>query len=171
MASGDIKKVYAASSALAATALHSLPTSSTYVNGWESAVQDNGTNGYDDVRVTAKITVAGAGLSAGQIRMYIASVLDDTPTYPANLDGTESVEAPFMVDTEMQAAWMRLAAVSDTDTTASDVYFLECPSVKALFGGNLPRHFVVLIAHSTGANLAASGNVVTVHGSYYNVAA
>lgn len=169
MASGDVLRKYAASSNITVTNLNSLPTSSTYINGWESGVIDNSSAGYDDVAINAKITVAAAGLSAGQIRMYLVQTLDDVPTYIPNLDGTESVEAPFFVDTEMQAAVSRLAAATDTDTGASDVYYLNCPSAKAVFGGNLPRYFSVLIAHATGANLAASGNQVTVWGSYYNV--
>lgn len=166
---GDIKRVYASSSDQTVTNLHSLPTSSTYINGWESNAIDNGTNLYEDYSVRVKITVAAAGLSAGQIRVYVAAMLDDS-NWPGNLDGTESVEAPFFVDTEQQAAWMKLAAVSDTDTGASDPYWLDCPSVAALFGGNLPHKFVILISHSTGANLAASGNQVTIKGSYRNVA-
>jgi hypothetical protein len=164
----DIIKKWAASSNLAVTALNSLAASSTYVNGWESAVVDNSA-GYDDCRVTAKIT-AGTTLTAGQIRMYLVGVLDDTPSYFPNFDGTESAEAPFTVDTEMQAGIMRLAAAVDTDTTNSDIYYLDCPSAKAIFGGNLPRYFTVAIAQATNAALASSGNQVTVHFSYYNVA-
>lgn len=169
MAAGDVKVAYAAKVDLTVTNLHSLPTSSTWVNGWESDLVDNTSNLYTDYRVTAKITVAAASLTAGEIRMYIAGMLDDS-NWPANLDGTESVEAPFMVDTEMQDAWMRLGAVCITDTTNSDIYYLEIASVAALYNGNLPAKFVVCIAHSTAQNLAASGNQVTVKGSYNTVA-
>lgn len=168
MATGDILKKYATSANLTVTNLHSLPTSSTYINGWVGAVQDSGTNGYDDYRLTIKIT-AGTTLTAGQIRAYVVGVLDDTPTYFASFVGTEGRLAPFMVDTEMQAAIMRLAAVTDTDTTNSDVYYLEVPSVKALFGGNLPRYWMPAVAQNTNAALAAAGNQVTVQGIYYNV--
>lgn len=170
MATGDILKKYAASVAMAVTNLQSVPSSAGYVGGWTSAVIDNGTTGYDDYRITSKIVVAAAGLSAAQIRLYIVGTLDDTPTYFASFDGTQKALTPFNVDTEMQAAVMRLGAVTDTDTTASDTYYLDCPSVKALFGGNVPRYFQVAISHLTGANLAAAGNTVTSQGMYYNVA-
>lgn len=170
MATGDILKKWAASSNLTVTNLGALPTSSTYVGGWESAEIDNSSTGYDDYRITAKITL-GTTLTAAQIRMYLVGKLDDS-TYPSNLDGTESTEAPFTVDTEMQPAVLRLAAVVDTDTTNSDVYFLDCPSAKAVFGGNLPEKFVVCIAHASNANLAAAGSQqVTIKGSYYQVQA
>lgn len=168
MAAGDVKKAYAASSNLAVTNLHSLATSSTWLAGWESGAIDNTTNLYLDYRVTAKITVAAASLAAGEIRLYLVGMLDDT-TWPDVFDGTESVET--ITDTEMRDAICRLGAVTSTDTTNSDVYYLDCPSVAAVFGGNLPKKFVVFITHSTGQNLAASGNQVTVVGSYETVAA
>lgn len=167
MATGDIKLVYPASSNLTVTNLHSLPSSATLVAGWESGAVDNTTNLYEDYRVTAKATVAAAGLSAGEIRMYFVGMLDDS-TWPDVFDGTESTET--VTDTEMRDAICRLGAVSVTDTTNSDVYYLDCPSVAAVFDGNLPAKFVIFITHSTGANLAASGNQVTVKGSYRNVA-
>jgi hypothetical protein len=166
-AAGDVKLAYAASANLTVTNLNSLATSSTWVAGWESAAIDNTTNLYTDYRVTAKITVAAASLTAGEIRMYLVAMLDDS-TWPDVFDGTESAET--VTDTEMRDAICRLAAVTQTDTTNSDVYYLECPSVAAVFNGNLPAKFVVFITHSTGQNLAASGNQVTVKGSYANVA-
>lgn len=162
-----MKIAYAASSNLTVTNLNSLPTSSTWVAGWESGAIDNTTNLFLDYRITAKITVASASLSAGEIRMYLVGMLDDS-TWPDVFDGTESTET--VTDTEMRDAICRIAAVTATDTTNSDIYHLECPSVAAVFGGNLPAKFVVFITHSTGQNLAASGNQVTIKGSYSTVA-
>jgi hypothetical protein len=170
VATGDVLKKYSSWTAMTVTDLHSLPTSSTHVNGWESDVIDNSSTGYDDIRATAKITLAAAGLSAGQIRFGAVALLDDT-NYPLNFDGTESTEAPLFTDTEMQAAYQRVGGTTETDTTASDVYYIEIPSVKWLFNGNLPPKFVFTITHSTGANLAASGNVVSYIGTYFNVSA
>lgn len=142
-------------------------SSSTWLAGWESAAIDNTSNLYLDYRVTAKITVAAASLSAGEIRLYLVGMLDDS-TWPDVFDGTESTET--ITDSEMRDAICRLGAVSITDTTNSDVYYLDCPSVAAVFGGNLPAKFVIFITQSTGQNLAASGNQVTVKGSYCTVA-
>jgi translation elongation factor P/translation initiation factor 5A len=169
MAQGDVLKKYSSWTALTVTDLQGLAASSTHVGGWESDVIDNSSTGYDDIRITAKITLESAGLGAGQIRMGCVALLDDT-TYPLNFDGTESAESPFFSDTEMQAGYQRVGAFVDTDTGASDVYYLEIPSVKWLFLGNLPPKFVVTISHSTTAALETSGNVVSWIGSYYNVA-
>lgn len=167
MAAGDVKLVLAASSNLTVTNLHSIASSSTWIAGWESGAIDNTSNLYLDYRITAKITVAAASLAAGEIRMYLVGMLDDS-TWPDVFDGTESTET--ITDTEMRDAICKLAAVTATDTTNSDVYYLDCPSAAAVFGGNLPSKFVIFITHSTGQNLAASGNQVTVKGSYLNVA-
>lgn len=163
----DVKKAYAASSNLTVTNLHSLPTSSTWVAGWESGAIDNTSNLYLDYRVTAKITVAAASLSAGEIRLYLVGMLDDS-TWPDVFDGTESTET--VTDTEMRDAICRLGAQTETDTTNSDVYYLDCPSVAAVFNGNMPAKFVIFLTHSTGQNLAASGNQITIKGSYETIA-
>lgn len=172
MATGDIKAVYAASSNQTVTNLNSLAASATWVAGWESGAIDNTTNLYTDYRVTAKITAGAANLStAGEIRLYLVGPLDDS-TWPDVFDGTESTET--VTDTEMRDAVCRLGASTATDNTASDVYYLDCPSVRAVFGGNLPKKFVIFITHTvhtTTNAIAASGNQVTVTGSYENVAA
>lgn len=167
MAAGDIKRAYAASSDLTVTNLAGLASSATWVAGWESGAIDNTSNLYEDYRIAAKITVESAGLSAGEIRMYLVGPLDDS-NWPAPFDGTESAET--IGDTEMRDAICLLAAFTATDTGASDVYYLDCPSAAAVFGGNLPKKFVIFITQSTGTTLETSGQQVTVTGSYRTVA-
>lgn len=164
---GNITTEYAASSNLTVTNLHSVASSSTWIAGWESGAVDNTSNKYADYLVSAKITVAAASLAAGEIRVYAVGMLDDS-TWPDVFDGTESVET--ITDTEMRDAICKLGAVSATDTTNSDVYYLGPFSVASLFGGVCPAKFVIFITHSTGQNLAASGNQVTIKGVYYAVA-
>ena len=159
----SIKVAYAASADQTVTNLAGLASSSTHVAGWESGAVDNTTNLYLDYRVTAKITVESAGLAAGQIRLYLVGMLDDS-TWPDVFDGTESAET--VTDTEIRDAICRLGAVTDTDTTASRVYYLEVPSVSAVFNGQMPSKFVVFITQSTSTTLETSGQQVTIKGSY-----
>lgn len=166
---GDIKLAYAASSSLTVTNLNSLAASQTWVAGWESGAIDNSSNLYEDYIINAKITVGAANLQAGEIRMYLVAEAEDA-TWPDVFDGTESTET--ITDTEMRDAICRLAAITQTDTTASDVYWLNCPSVAAVFNGTVPRKFVIFIthsAHTTTAAIAASGNAVYVKGVYRTV--
>lgn len=167
MATGDIKTVYAASANEGTlTGLNSLASSSTWVAGWESTAIDNSSNLYLDFRVTAKIT-AGTTLTAGELRMYLVGMLDDS-TWPDVFDGTSSAET--VTTAGIRDGFAKLAAVAVTDATNSRVYYLDCPSAAAAFGGNLPKKFVVFIAHSMVGALASSGNQLTVVGSYMNVA-
>lgn len=169
MASGDVKIAYGASSALTQTNLDGLASSATWVAGWESDAIDNSSNLYLDYIINAKITVESAGLSAGEIRMYLVAELEDS-SWPDVFDGTESAET--VTDTEIRDAICRPAAITATDTTASRVYYLQCPSVAAVFGGTIPRKFVIFITQSTGAALETTGdpNQVYVKGVYNTVA-
>lgn len=169
MAAGDIKTSYGASSALTQTNLDGLASSSTHLGGWESGAIDNTSNLYLDYRIAAKIQAESAGLAAGEIRIYLVGPLDDS-TWPDVFDGTESAET--VTDTEIRDAICRVGAVTATDTTASRTYYLDVPSVRAVFNGNLPKKFVVFITQSTGAALETTGdpNQVYITGSYETVA-
>lgn len=169
MAAGDVKIQYAASSALTQTNLDGLAASSTHLAGWESDAIDNSTNKYTDYIVNAKIQVESAGLSAGEIRLHLVAELEDS-SWPDVFDGTESAET--VTDTEIYNAICRLGAITATDTTASRVYYLQCPSVAAVFGGTVPRKFVVFITQSTNTTLETTGdpNQVYVKGVYEAVA-
>lgn len=172
MATGDVKKVYASSSALTVTNLHSLAASATFIGGWESGAVDNTSNLYLDYRITAKLVTHASNRQAGTIRLYLVGPTDDS-AWPDVIDGTESTES--FTDTEERDAVAILAGSIEVDNTASATYEIHIPSVAAVFGGNLPKKFVIFItgdaATSTNAQLAAAGSVVTVTGSYENVAA
>ena len=166
----SVKLAYASSSALTQTALDGLQSSATHVIGWESDIIDNTSNLYLDYRVTAKLTAESSSLAAGEIGMYLIGPLDDTTWPDVFGDGTQSEET--VTDTEIRDAVCRLAALTVTDTTASRAYFLDCPSVAAVFGGNLPKKFTIWITQSTGTTLETTGdpNQVYVTGVYATVA-
>lgn len=164
-ATGDILPVHSSSANATVTSVDGLAASATHVAGAEIASIDS--SGMLDCSVDAKITVESAGLTAGEIRLWLVRRLDDS-TWPDVFDGTHSTET--VTDTEIRDAICRLAAVTVTDTTASRVYYLSIPSVKAVFGGNMPSAFVIFITQSTVAALETSGNQITSKGNYLNVA-
>jgi hypothetical protein len=170
MAAGDVRIAYAASSNLTVTALNGgIASSSTHVSGWESAEIDNTTNLYLDYLVTAKFTVESSGLSAGEIRLWCVPKLDDS-TWPGGFDGTESAESTPLDDANGTLAGAVLLKVIQTDTTASQVYYMHAVSVAAGFNGICPAKFVLFVTQSTGTTLETSGNQVTVKGVYFTVA-
>lgn len=162
-----VKIAYAASSGLTVTNLHSIATSSTWVAGWESDAIDNTTNLYVDYLVSAKIAL-GNSATAGEIRVYIVAQNDDSE-WPDVFDGTESTETWTTTTIRDAASKLAAAAATRADPGTDDVYFIAPFSVASLFGGICPAKFVVFITHSTGVNLAASGNEVNIKGAYYNV--
>lgn len=171
-AAGDVKSAYAASANEGTlTALNSLASSQTWVAGWESSLIDNTTNLYTDYRLTAKLTVASSANQAGELRMYCVGMLDDS-TWPDVFDGTVSAET--VTSAEIRDAICKPASFSVTTNTAGRVYYLDCPSVARVFDYCLPKKFVVFITinptTTTTAGLAASGNQLTVVGTYGNVA-
>lgn len=168
MATGDIKIQYASATAFTQTNLDGLASSATWVAGWESNEVDNTTNKYSDYLISGTLTVESAGLSAGEIRVYIVG-LSGSGSYPDVFDGTESAET--VTDTEVRDSICRLGAVITTDTTASRAYPFAPFSVAALFGGVCPSKFVVFISQSTGTTLETTGdpNQVYYQGIYYNV--
>lgn len=167
-AAGDVKLAYAASSNLTVTNLASLASSSDWTAGWESDAIDNTSNKYTDYRVTAKITVHAsvAPTASTEIRLYLVGPLDDS-TWPDVFDGTESAET--ITDTEIRDAICRPGHATVVDTSTDQAYYLEVPSVAAVFNGNLPKKFLIFITHNTGQTLKASGQQVTIVGSYGNV--
>lgn len=164
------KIAYAASSNLTVTNLHGLANSGTHVTGWESGEVDNSTNLYLDYLISAKFTVESAGLSAGEIRVWIVPKLDDS-TWPGGFDGTESAETAPLDDENGTASGAVLLHSIATDTTASQVYFMAARSVAALFGGRCPEKFVIFVTQSTGTTLETTGNQVTIKGVYETIAA
>lgn len=163
----NVKLAYAASSALTVTNLHSIATSATWVAGWESGTVDNTTNLYLDYLVSGKIAL-GNSATAGEIRVYIVAMIDDSE-WPDVIDGTESVETWTTTTIRDAAAKLAFAAATRADPGTDDVYPIAPFSVAALFGGVCPAKFSIFITHSTGVNLASSGNEVHVKGVYATV--
>lgn len=166
MAAGDVKFVTLnATNEASLTGLNSLASSLTWVAGWESTAIDNTINKYEDYRVTAKIA-SGTTLTAGELRMYIVAPLDDSQ-FPDVFDGTAGAET--VTNVQIRDSICKLGAWSATNNTNSVVYGLDCPSVAAIYGGNLPKKFVLFITHSMVGALAASGHQVTFVASYHNI--
>jgi hypothetical protein len=163
MAVGDLS--YRAAVNLTVTALASIATSATWVAGWASALIDNTSDLDDDKYVSAQFTLAAAGLAAGEVRVYVFAMLDDTNWPDLFSSGTEGSQGTATVhDTEQRDSGLIPLWNTFTDTDASGVYSMPKQSIAAAFGGYLPPKFALFVTHSTGANLAASGQQITVQG-------
>lgn len=171
MATGDIKTVYIADNTLTVTNLHSLAASSNYTAGWESPTIDHSSDGADDDFVGLHLVTHASNRQAGAIRVHGVAMINDS-LWPNVFDGTESVKT--WTDTEELDAAAILAKEIVVDNSASAVYDVIIPSMKAVFGGTLPKKYALFVTGNatttTTAQLASSGSTVTVRSSYKNVA-
>lgn len=164
MASGDIRKQYRASSNLTVTALAGVAHSGSWLAGWTSAEISNTSNLDLDMLISGKFTVESASLSAGEIRVYLYTRLDDA-TWPDLFSaGTEGVEgAATLHDTEIRDSGLYLLWSTITDVSASRVYTMPQTSV-ALAVGCMPASCALFVTQSTGTTLETSGQQITIKG-------
>lgn len=152
----DIKLAYASSAAFTIT-LASLASSATFTAGRESTAVSNTTNLYLDYLVGGKITTGTSPTDDKEIRIYAYGSIDDTPTYPDVLDGTDSDETITTAD--ILNAGLALFGSTSTDSTSDRTYWFQAASLAAVaFGGVLPKNFGVFVSHSTGVALNATGS-------------
>ena len=167
----DIKTAYRASSNLTVTNLQSIATSATWVAGWISGIIDNTTNLDLDIAVSGKIAL-GNSATAGEIRVYAFAMLDDSnwPDLTGSTEGTEGTAT--VTTTTIRDAGMVLVfgCATRADPGTDDVYPIPMTSLRGAFGGFLPPKIVLFISHSTGVNLASSGNQITIKGMNETVA-
>lgn len=150
---------YGTDAAFTQTNLDGIASSATWVAGWTSSAIDNTATKATDYLVSGQFQVESTGLSAGVINVYAYAPLNDTPTWPdlfsAGTEGTEGTAT--LHDTEIRDT-LRLVASIPTDTTASRQYAFLPTSIAARFGGVVPTHWALFVAHSTGAALETTGD-------------
>jgi len=152
----EIKNKYAGSGSIPIT-LASLATDANLLTGRESTEFDNTSNLFLDVGLSGIITVGTTPTTNKEIRIYVAAIINDTPTWPDVLDGTDSAET--LTNAEVRDSGLVLAHVIPVVSTTSNIsYPFSFKSVAALFGGLLPKKFVIFVTHNTGVNLNSTGS-------------
>lgn len=168
----DIKIAYVASATITCgVATTPLGTSATFVLGREATALDNGTNKYVDGIVKGKVTVGTGPTTNTQIRVYAFAALDETPTWPDVMDGTDSDET--LTSVGVGAGFLKFMAMMNCDSTTSDrVYpFVGWKSLAELFGF-MPQDWSIFVTHNTGValNSTAGNHVFKVDQIYFTVA-
>lgn len=162
---------YAASAALTiGLATTPLASSGTFVLGRESTVVDNSTNKYDDALLSGKVTVGTTPTVNTQIIVYVFGQLNDTPTYPDVMTGSDGDKT--LTSVGVGAGFLRQVAVLLVDSTTSNRAYPFGPiSVASFFGGVLPQRWSVFISHNTGValNSTAANHFVSYQGVKYDV--
>lgn len=151
----DVKTAYGLSSAITIT-LAGLASSAGLTAGRASTVVDNATDKYLDFLVGGKITTGTSPTTAKSILVYVYGSVDDTPTYPDGITGSDA--AKTMTSADVRNAGLVLAASVTTDNTSDRTYWVRPFSVANCFGGSLPKKWGVFVVHDTGVNLNATGS-------------
>jgi len=169
MAAGDIKLAYGASLALTIT-LASLATDANLLTGRESTGVDNTLNLYPDYLLAGFVTTGTSPTTAKEIRVYVVGLMEDA-TYPDVFDGTDSAETVGGVGT--RDGICKIAAIIPTIGTSDLKYSFGPVSVASLFGGVMPKKFVVFITHNTAVNLnsTAGNHAIYITPVFSNIAA
>lgn len=165
----DIKLKYPASNAdtVALTiTLASLASSATLVAGRESTAVDNRVNLDLDALVGGLVTV-GTSPTGGRLEVWAYAarkIVSGTPTYNFV---TGSDAAVTFASVNQRNAALRLLWSAACDTTTDRPYHMPPTSIAEAFG-KLPPFWGIVLFHSTGVNLNATGGNHEFH--YHRVA-
>jgi hypothetical protein len=152
------KPSYAASAALTSTALQSLASDTNLLAGWSSAVIDNTANLSDDDLMSVVLKAGTAPTANTVAEIWAWAILDDTPTYPDAINGSQG--AKTLTSSNVKSAALKLLGVITFDATTNRLYYFSA-SVAQAFGGMMPKKYGFFIVHNSAVALASSGNVVT----------
>ena len=138
--------------------LGALATSSTLVAGRQSTAVDNTSNLYLDYLISGKVET-GTSPTAGIIEVWAFASVNDTPTYPDVLGGSDA--AVTFTSRDILSSSMRLVASMPTSATSNVNYWFAATSLASLFGGFCPKLHGIVVLHNTANPLnATNGNHV-----------
>lgn len=153
-----LKPSYVASAALTIT-LNSLASDTNLLAGRSSVVVDNTSNPNVDELITGIIKTGTSPTVGTTVLIYAWSILDDTPTYPDTIAGTDANKTLTSANVQNAGAF-KLAQLITVDATSNQTYPFAF-SLASLFGGNMPKKWGLFVVQNTGAALNAAGNVVS----------
>jgi hypothetical protein len=136
-------------------AVASLASDTNLLAGYESAIIDNTSDGFEDIILSGKVTAGTSPTASRQIEVW--AVAWDSNGWPDVFDGTTSAETVTSAD--IKNALCKCVAIMSTSNTSDRAYFFTGVSAKQVFGGVLPSKFVLFTVHNTGVNLnSTAGN-------------
>lgn len=151
----DVKLAYASSADYTIT-VASLVSSGTLVAGRESTAVSNTSDLYLDYLVAGKVRVGSSGTAAGTIEVWAYASMNDTPTYPDVLDGTDSDET--FTSADIKRSCLKLIASIPNDATNSRTYPFAASSIAAAYGGLVPKNHGLFVVHSASSALSSTGS-------------
>jgi hypothetical protein len=153
-----LKPSYGASATLTLT-LNSLASDASLLAGRSSTVVDNTSNLSVDELVTIVYKTGTSPTVSTNIFTYAWGILDDTPTYPDTVTGSDA-NTSITSTNVLNSGAFKLANVVTVDATTGRLYYVTF-SLAALFGGHMPKKWGIFSVHNTGVALNAAGNVTS----------
>lgn len=152
---GDILHEWGSSAAYTIT-LTGLATSSTKVAGRESTAISHTTADALDYLVGGKITTGTSPTANKTIDVWLYGSIDDTPTYPVNITGSDA--AATMASENQRNSALRLLEQIVVDNTSDRTYSFGPTGIAQFFGGALPKNHGLWVTHDTAVNLNATAS-------------
>lgn len=153
-----LKPSYGASAALTLT-LNSLASDTNLLAGRSSTVVDNTSNLSVDELITYVIKTGTTPTVSTTVLIYAWGILDDTPTYPDTVTGSDANTTLTSANVQSAGAF-KLAQTIVVDATSNRNY----PGsfwLASMFGGHMPKKYGVYVVQNTGAALNAAGNLMS----------
>lgn len=153
-----LKPLFGSSAALTLT-LNSLASDTNLLAGRSSTVVDNTSNLSVDELITGVIKTGTTPTVSTNIFIFAWSILDDTPTYPDTVTGSDANTTLTSANVKNSGAFKVLGVITIDNTTGRNYPF--CYSLAAAFGGYIPKKWGIYVVHNTAVALSASGNTVS----------
>jgi hypothetical protein len=165
----NFQTAYVASAGLTITSWATLASDSNLLAGASSAFVDNGATGAPlEIAISAQIKNGTTPTTGKEIDLYAWAVLDDTPTYPDAITGSDAL-ITISTATAINEALSQITSMQSTTTTGAAYptgwHTVLPKALSPLFGGFLPRRWGLFIVHNTVAAFV-TGHVATQKGLY-----
>lgn len=151
----DIRTKYGTEAAITITLASLADDNTNGVFGRASTAVVNGTSNDLDHIVSGKIRTGTSPTASRTIEIWAYGQINDTPTYPDSITGTDAAKTMTSVNV-LQGA-LRFVAALTVDATSDRDYFLPPTSIAQLFGGALPKRWGIWVLNRTGVALNATG--------------
>jgi hypothetical protein len=93
------------------------------------------------------------------MEVWVWEILDDSPTYPDTITGSEGTVSLTSLQTKYAGAF-KCAGIITVNGSSNVVYSLT-KHLSELYGLSIPKKWGVWILNATGAALNSSGHAVT----------
>lgn len=172
MATNDILMGATRTSSNLTISLHTGPLASdaNLLAGRNSAIFDNTTNKFPDYILAGFITTGTSPTVGTTIEIWAYGSIDDSYTLPGGITASDANVTLNSINTK-NSGLVLIQVITVTATTAVK-YDISPRSLRAAFGGVLPKKFGIFVVHNTGValNSTAGNHQLTLTPDFMNIA-